>query len=417
MKRSTTALATVLALVGFGANAAELRMSWWGGDSRHLATQEGLKVCGEKHGHVMKPEFTGWSGHLEKLSTQLAGGTEADIMQVNWPWLPLFSADGTGFADLNTLGEIIDLASWSDAAKASSTLGGKLNGLPASQTGLIYWFNKGTFDAAGLAVPTTLAELVASAAPMKEKLGDDHFPLYLVGEDVSKWMQNIVAQNTGKGLIDNETMKVAPSAEELVAAIETYAMLVEQGVTPAWPDAAAAGNIKLHENPNWAAGKIAGTYVWDSTYFKYSDPITNGELIPAGLLAVDGSDNDGVYRKASMVFSISANSENTEAAATVLNCLLNEPEGIAAMATARGLPASSVAHKQLADNGKIVAVQTEANNMVLDASGPEVSAFAEHPEVRSILKDTMELFAYGEITAEEAAGDIIMNVNEVLEKY
>lgn len=417
MTRSTTALATLLALVGFSANAAELRMSWWGGDSRHLATQEGLKACGEKHGHEIKPEFTGWSGHLEKLSTQLAGGTEADIMQVNWPWLPLFSADGTGFADLNELGDIIDLSSWSDAAKESSTLGGKLNGLPASQTGLIYWFNKDTFEAAGLPLPTTLEELVAAAPVMKEKLGEDHFPLYLVGEDVSKWMQNIVAQNTGKGLVDNASMTVAPTVEELVAAIETYGMMVEKGVTPAWSDAAAAGNIKLHENPNWAAGKIAGTYVWDSTYFKYSDPITNGELVPAGFLAVDGGDNDGVYRKASMVFSISANSENTEAAATILNCLLNEPEGIAAMATARGLPASSVAHKQLADNGKIVPIQTQANEMVLDASGPEVSAFAEHPEVRSILKDTMELYAYGEISAEDAASDIIMNVNEVLEKY
>lgn len=33
-------------------------------------------------------------------------------MQVNWPWLPLFSRDGTGFADLRSLPGI-DLNQWS----------------------------------------------------------------------------------------------------------------------------------------------------------------------------------------------------------------------------------------------------------------------------------------------------------------
>ncbi len=83
--------------------AADLRMSWWGGDSRHKATQEALKVCGEKHGHTVAPEFTGFDGHLEKVTTQLAGGTEADIMQINWPWLPLFSLTGRGSRIFGTI--------------------------------------------------------------------------------------------------------------------------------------------------------------------------------------------------------------------------------------------------------------------------------------------------------------------------
>ena len=75
----TTALALMLASQ---ATAADLRMSWWGGESRHVATQEALKICGEKHGHTINPEYTGWDGHFEKLTTQIAGKTEADIMQV-----------------------------------------------------------------------------------------------------------------------------------------------------------------------------------------------------------------------------------------------------------------------------------------------------------------------------------------------
>ena len=65
------------------------------------------RACGEKHGHSIKPEFTGWSGHFEKVATQIAGGTEADIMQINWPWLPIFSANGDGFADLSQFSDTI----------------------------------------------------------------------------------------------------------------------------------------------------------------------------------------------------------------------------------------------------------------------------------------------------------------------
>lgn len=74
-----------------------------GGESRHVATQKAIAACGEKYSHTVKGEFTGFDGYLEKLTTQMAGKTEADIVQVNWPWLPLFSKNGEGFADLRQL--------------------------------------------------------------------------------------------------------------------------------------------------------------------------------------------------------------------------------------------------------------------------------------------------------------------------
>ena len=111
---------------------------------------------------------------------------------------------------------------------------------------------------------------------------------------------------------------------------------------------AAAGNVPLQENPNWSAGKIAGTYQWDSTFFKISDPLAEGqELVYVDLLSQDGQATPGVYGKASMVFSISANSPNQQAAAEILNCPLNEPEGVAALGSTRGVPASKTARDQL----------------------------------------------------------------------
>lgn len=418
MTRSMTALATILACTSAPAMAEELRMSWWGGDSRHAATQGALEVCGEKHGHTIAPEFTGWSGHLEKVTTQIAGGTEADIMQINWPWLPLFSLDGEGFADLNEYSDIIDLGQWTDAQLDAATMNGKLNGLPLSTTGRVFMFNATTFGEAGLEVPSTWQELIDSAEVMKAELGDDYYPFAATGLNAVLIVSLVAAQQTGKDLIDPETSTVAWTQEELASAITFYQSLVDQGVVQSWRDAAAEGNVQLFENPNWSDGHIAGSYEWDSTYFKYSDPLAEGqELVPVELLTIDGAQTGGVYRKPSMVFSISANTEHPEAAAEILNCLLNEPEGINALGATRGLPASSVAAQTLADAGAIDPTLVAANKIVMESEGPTVSPFNEHPEVRSVLEDNLEMFAYGQQSAEETAQYIIEGVNEALEDY
>lgn len=413
-----TILAAALATTAIGStvNAEELRMSWWGGDSRHIATQEAVKVCGEKYGHTISPEFTGWDGHFQKVATQLAGGTEADIMQINWPWLPIFSEEGTGFADLNDFSDTIDLSQWSEDELAATTRNGHLNGLPASVSGRLFFFNKTTWDKAGLALPTTMEEVMAAGPIFAEKLGDNYYPLEGIGLDASLMIQMIVTQQTGKSFINPETNEVQWTAEELQAGIDMYQKMVDEHVVKSWPDMAAAGNVPLFENADWSNGMIGGSYQWDTTYSKINDPLTEGqELVAVGLLRVDGAQNDGVYRKPSMVFSISSHSDKQQAAAEVLNCLLNEPEGITAMGSERGVPSSNAAASQLLETGGIEQIQVDAQDMVMAAEAPAISPFNEDPDVRAGIEDTLELFAYGELDSAEASEEILMLVNEAME--
>jgi len=410
--------ATALASSASLGQAAELRMSWWGGDSRHEATQAALKACGEKHGHTVKPEFTGWSGHLEKVTTQIAGGTEADIMQINWPWLPLFSANGEGFADLNDLSGIIQLDNWTGDQLASTSVNGHLNGLPVSTTGRVFFFNETTFRKAGVGLPGSFEELFAAAGKMRETLGEDTYPLNAIKETAALLVSLYTTQQTGKDMIDPATATVAWSPEELAAGIAFYGKMMQDGVVMSQEKANAAGNANLYEKPEWADGHIAGSYEWDSTYFKFADPLQEDQkLVPVKTLKGEGAVTDGIYRKPSMMFSISRRSQNPEAAAQILNCLLNEPEGIAALGTTRGLPASKAAADQLKAEGSIKPELAEANEIIMAASGPTVSPLNEHPEVRTVFLDTLELYAYGQIDAEAAAEEIIAGINEAIEDY
>ncbi len=418
MKRTIAALAGVaygaLAL-GTAAQGAELRMAWWGGESRHVATQKAIAACGEKYGHTVKGEFTGFDGYLEKLTTQMAGKTEADIIQVNWPWLPLFSKNGDGFADLRKL-KAIDLSNWSEADLAAGSMNGVLQGLSVSTTGRVFFFNATTFEKAGVAIPKSWDEFFTATATIKEKLGKDYYTFNAVKETAQLLTTLAVVQRTGKDLVDPATNRVAWTPEELAEGISFLGKLVETGAIRSQKEEAADGNVNLFEKPAWADGKIAGSYEWDSTYSKYADPLKDGQLLkPVAMLKLPDAVTEGVYRKPSMVFSISKNSKDPEAAAQIVNCLLNEPEGIDALGTSRGLPASKAGAARLGNKGE--AEVRAANAIVVAASGPAVSPFNEHPEVRAAFIDTLEEYAYGQLKADEAAAQIIDTVNEVLAEF
>ncbi|AJY45805.1 ABC transporter substrate-binding protein [Martelella endophytica] len=420
MKLKTTILATLMAATSLtAAQAADLRMSWWGGDSRHVATQDALKYCGEKLGHTISPEFTGWDGHQEKITTQLAGGTEADIMQINWPWLPLFTPRGEGFADLNDYADIIDLTQWTKDDLASGSVNGHLQGLPLSTTGRLPWFNQTTFEKAGVPIPTTWDDLDTAAAAFKEKLGDGYYPYEATGADgldARLLMMAYLTQKTGKTMIDPETGEFLYSVEEIKEGLDLYKRFQDEGAIIPWPEVAAGGNRPLHENPAWADGHIAGTFQWDTVYSKINDPLQEGEvLVPTKILLAEGATNDGVYRKPSMLFSISKNSKDPKAAAEVVNCLLNDSGAIEILGTQRGIPAAKGAYEQLKAAGAIEPQLAAAHDIILEATGPTISPLNEHPQFVQVFGDILEEFAYGQIDSETAAEEIVEGSTDVLQ--
>ncbi|VEC02576.1 sugar ABC transporter substrate-binding protein [Klebsiella pneumoniae] len=60
-------------------------------------------------------------------------------MQTNWNWLPIFSKNGDGFYDLNTLKDEIDLSQFDAKELQSTTVNGKLNGIPISVTARVFY--------------------------------------------------------------------------------------------------------------------------------------------------------------------------------------------------------------------------------------------------------------------------------------
>ncbi|MFN7726743.1 MAG: ABC transporter substrate-binding protein, partial [Rubrivivax sp.] len=116
-------------------DAPVLRFAWWGGAARHEATLKALRLFESRTpGLRVKAEYMGFNGYLERLTTQIAGGAEPDVMQINWAWLAMFSKRGSGFTDLNPHAQALGLDQIAPEEVAMGRVQGKLNALPVSYT-------------------------------------------------------------------------------------------------------------------------------------------------------------------------------------------------------------------------------------------------------------------------------------------
>ena len=93
-----------------GDSSEEITFCWWGGDSRHEATEKAVEAFMKKYPEIkVTTEYGAWSGWEQKQSLALSSGTAPDLMQINWNWIDNYGKNGTTFLDLNQFSDIIDL--------------------------------------------------------------------------------------------------------------------------------------------------------------------------------------------------------------------------------------------------------------------------------------------------------------------
>ncbi|WP_230390881.1 ABC transporter substrate-binding protein [Reinekea sp. G2M2-21] len=422
IKKSMLCLSISVTLVAGAATvqADELRFSWWGGNSRHEATNAAVDAYEAATNSVVKTEYTGWGGHLERLTTQIAGKTEPDLMQTNWNWLPIFSPKGTGFRDLRDFSSQLDLSNFDESALALGTINGKLNSLPVSMAARIFYYNKDTWAAAGLDYPGTWDELMAAGPVFKEKLGDEYYPLVLEGRDVMAMNRSYMVQKYGIPMIDESKRSFAYSEDQMVEFFTLYADMIKNHVAPSQKYISSYGAANLYEHKPWINGEWAGLYMWNSAINKYGDNLKPPMTMALGSYPImDGAESSGIFYKPGLMFSISKNSEQPEEAARLLNFLLNEKAGIEIMGLQRSVPLNSYAREVLAANGTLnssdltVAGLVQINQLVKKIP---TSGYFENPQLVSLFQENIEQIDHGQKTVEEAAKDFYKQGQRILRK-
>lgn len=392
-----------------------LRVSWWGGDDRHKKTIEALKLFEKKHPNIkIKSEYGGWQGWQEKITTQMAGDMAADLMQINWNWINIFSKNGDGFYNLNDLSTTIDLNQYDKNILEQCIINNKLNAIPYGVAGRVFLYNKTTYDKAGLPLPKSFQDIITSTQIMKEKLGPDYFGFESDYYGALLLMLYKLEQETGKPfIVDN---KVAYSQQELKNAADFYLDLVNTKIIPSLEDRAAAGNIQLDQHPSWIVGKFGGTYEWDSASLKWRDSLEKGQELVVGEYPKDFGPHKSGFSKVSMAFAINKNTKHPKETAELLNFLISDPEAVKILGVSRGIPANTSAVATLKENNLLDSFILEANNKVIDFAGKGIHPLFEHKQLHVALKDIIDKLGYKQVSSEDASNQIINVTNEFLKE-
>ncbi|QOV19181.1 carbohydrate ABC transporter substrate-binding protein [Blautia liquoris] len=393
-------------------NKTTIRMSWWGNDDRHKATLAAIKKFEEKNPDIkVKAEYAGWDGFQEKMTTQIAGGTNPDLMQINYDWYQAFSPDGNGFYDLNKLKSIIDFSGYSKETLEPGEINEKLNGISCSDNGSVIVLNKTTYDKFGAEIPTDWDGFVEAA----NKFDEGYYPL--IAPQVEFMMINIyLSQKTGKAFLSDDG-KIQVSKDDLQDGFDWYQSLIDKKIVPTGKEVLEiAGKSDLSTVKEFIEGKIAGCMTWPAQVSSLESVLeeTNQELVVAKFPTIEGAKTSGIIKKPSMLWSISKDTKHPKETAKLLNFLINDPDGIKALGTTRGVPSNENGFKILKDDGKIDGVSEDLFDYVKNTDGITESPFFERAQISEVYQDATEAFTLGEIDSEKAAEQTISGIKETI---
>lgn len=415
----------LLCVLAASVNAAaagdvEIRFGWWGGAERHEATLAAAKLFEASHpGVTIKAEYMGWNGYIERLTTQMGSGSEADIVQMDWAWLATFSKTGDGFYNLLNAGDKVNTAAYDQKWINMCMVDGKLNALPVSFTTRFFIWNKSTFDKAGIAIPTTWDEWVAAGPVMKEKLGDDYYPIDFNLNAISHLLASYIYQKTGKMIIDPKTNEMGLTLEEMEDMFGFYKRLMDNhAIVPLAVRAGNSGDVNslTHEQPGYIEGKWAGAYSWDSNIIlTMSTAKDKGfEMVVGPWLQMDGQKNSGRIGRPAQVIAVSKNSDHPEIAAEFLSFMLTSPEAARVLKTSRGTLIAKPAFAELQKQNLIAPANLEADAQLAGVEAYTPSPYFEDPRMLRLIDETVELVGFGRMTPREAAERVAGEMPRIL---
>ncbi|MBE6861511.1 MAG: carbohydrate ABC transporter substrate-binding protein [Ruminococcus sp.] len=393
-----------------------LRFSWWGGDDRHEATLEAIELWNQIHPEiVISPEYGGWDGWTEKVSTQLSGDNAPDVMQINYDWLVNYSPDGKGFYDLYQLQSQLDLSGFDEETLSFGVVNERLNAVTVSMSGRGLFYNSEVYNTVGAEYPETWDELIALGSTFGEK---DLYPIDLDNQSgATAWYISVVytQQLTGREFITMDG-KLGFSAEDIKTALDFYKTLEDNHVIRTVQTRTDEdGNCALYQSPEFISGKIAGVCEWGSAIGKYESVLSDG-VLECGPYISDGSGNlSGWMIKPSLMYAVSDTCQYPDEAAAFLDFLLNNEQCAEILGTTRGIPASEHAVKALENSGLLEGPASDSTETLVSMDTVTISPYMELSRMKEFYNTAIEKVSYSTVSTADAAQEMYNSITQYLE--
>ena len=393
-----------------------LRFSWWGSDTRHEATLKVMDMYMEKHPNVtIEGEYGAFDSFYQKLQTQLGGGTEPDIISVDYKWVSDLTAQGNLFVNMNDLKDSIDMSGFDmDFVKIYGAKDDYLIGLPVGINGMGYLYNTEFLKKYGIEPGDdwTWETVLENGKKVQEQDPSKHL-MYNHADHWVYMIKAILKQMNGNTLVlDDYTPGF--TTEEMTKIFDYEKQLVETGTVPPFAEGVLYETVYADQNPNWLNQDL-GIFPTSSSLVPGIEKASDFELSTLRYPIADDAVDPGILVTPSVFFTVSANSEHPEIAADFINYMLNDPEAISVLKDTRGIPANATAKAQLVEEGVIDQKVSTMGDQALSGAGVAENGPSLNSEVLVLLKDYIQEVGYLQMTPEEAAAEFRTELEALLE--
>jgi multiple sugar transport system substrate-binding protein len=347
--RRLIALAVVLllAVVGAGcgrnsgAGPAEdgsttLRFAWWGNEKRAAATQEALRAFEAAHpGIKVVGESTEFSAYFDKLATGVAAGDAPDVFTLGGAYPAEYAGRGA-LLDLGTVAGSLDLSALDESARQNGQVKGTQYGVSTGSNALAIVANPAVFKTAGVDLPDdttwTWEQYAALAA---EITANSPKGTYGTATPLTHDSLDAYARQRGESLYTADGK--LGLTEPTVAAFFDFSlrMMKEQAAPPASITVEEEGAST--EQTLMGRGQAGMMLGWSNSVAALS-AATGAELT---LLRLPGeTPTPGIWLQSSQYYAISAKTEHADAAAKLIDFMVNDERAGTVLLTDRGVPAN-----------------------------------------------------------------------------
>ncbi|MFD2026816.1 ABC transporter substrate-binding protein [Promicromonospora aerolata] len=380
----------------------EISLVWWGDDDRASRYEEAVTLFEEKHPNIdVQTQFQAWDDYWTARSTEAAGQTLPDVFQMDLAYIHQYASNNQ-LLDLSTqLGVNLETDGYEESLLSSGTVDGGQYGIPTSTNTLGMIRHDDLLDDLGMEPPEpglTWDEYDAWIREVTEA-GADQDPQVYGGTDYTGTLWLFIQWLLQQGKV--------PFAEDGSLAFEKADLVAWVERTQPMRDDAMFYPVERAKQVEPLTGlqvnEAATELTWDNMMAGYaaSAGTDNVDLMPLPT----GAEGSAQFWKPSMLLSSSATTEEPDAAAALIDFLVNDPEVGAIFGTSKGVPAVAAQRDamEVADGSvddKIVTYEDEVAERVTSDTPLPVDGYGV---VEAEFKRLGEELSYGNVTAEEFA--------------
>ncbi|HUC90460.1 MAG TPA: extracellular solute-binding protein [Paenibacillus sp.] len=403
-----------------GGEKVTITFAWWGDAKRHEKYNAIADLYEKENPYVkIERQYGSFNDYWDKLATQTAGGNAPDVQGMHATYVADYAQRGA-LLDLEPYlaDGTIDIGSFPDSVKEVQKVEGKTVMIAQGVTMTGWNYNKGALDKLGVAAPDynwTWDDFLAKVAEIQKAINASDNKKRWASVDASGDITGVqvYARQKGTDLFTAEG-KLGVTKEQMT---EWFAMWDKLRKDKVIPDAATSeqyATVSLDQGMLVKGLVILATFPFNQIPL-YQNYIADGEVQPLRR-PLDPSGKEGEFVEGAYL-AVAKTSKYPKEAADFISFFVNNEEVQKIFKLEQGALGSTKGNEVIrptlnpAEQRTLEAIETSlktAGKLPLPPKG--------QGEVRTLLTETSQAVAFGQLSPEQGAQEFVEKAAEILAK-